>query len=235
MAPRLRSVDTIRSPCFLLVSTGQAPAAARRRNLSFRYLWLQPLFVYTRFSCKFDKGNTKSSTERRLNGVGTLISRKLMCRRTTIDLLCDPGNEKNSVEHDTSLETCSTLFSSVHQYGHQTRSFEMCRYFYFLSKSAWSYSILWTIFIIKMFTSFVFHKSGSGNLVFACTSNTVTKPVPLKLDVSFLLLKILGGVSTDCIIYSTSSLTETLARFKTPLLCDAIRNKKFFAFIEVDY
>ncbi|KAG0487302.1 hypothetical protein HPP92_009397 [Vanilla planifolia] len=31
MAPHLRSVDTIRSPCFLLVSTGQAPAAARRR------------------------------------------------------------------------------------------------------------------------------------------------------------------------------------------------------------
>ncbi|KAK8944056.1 putative ion channel POLLUX-like 2 [Platanthera guangdongensis] len=55
---------------------------------------------------------------------------------------------------------------------------------YFKFGLVWSKSICGIVLTVKLLKSAVFQKLGSANMPFACTSNSINKPVPLQLDVA---------------------------------------------------
>ncbi|XP_039113832.1 putative ion channel POLLUX-like 2 isoform X1 [Dioscorea cayenensis subsp. rotundata] len=161
--------------------TGVSPASLRRhqRKSAFFPYWMCPSVITAHSLWRYDKDKWKAGSIWRLESICSTTSNFLRVWLPECDLTCIPieGEIYNEVNTRWKSYIVQLVFLMSRQAG-QINNILGCMPLYVISKLAWLRQM-------QSLMGPVLQDFGTSSLPFACVSNSVNKPVPLQLDVSF--------------------------------------------------
>ncbi|KAJ0974058.1 hypothetical protein J5N97_016023 [Dioscorea zingiberensis] len=155
------------------------PLRRQRMNSALFPYWMCPSVTTSHSIWRYDKEKWKASSVWRLNNICLATSNFLPVQLSVSDLTCNPKEGDIYSDVDATRKSCYVqLVFLMSQQAFQFNNILGCMSLFLLSKLA-------ILRQVQALMGAVLQDFGTSSLPFACVSNSINKPVPLQLDVSF--------------------------------------------------
>ncbi|XP_020258134.1 putative ion channel POLLUX-like 2 isoform X2 [Asparagus officinalis] len=175
-------------PRFLTSSTASTFKKFCRYPSQYCSWRLQCLAPHSYCYLRFYNGKWKASTKRRLGSKYNHNSRVLDITTFSVNSIESPNKGRNYCEHNTAQRSCVISSAFLSGNGWQTKILLQCMSIYLISRLLqldFNHTVNCIMRSIRMLSTFGLQGFGNTSLAFACMSNSVNKPAPLQLDVTF--------------------------------------------------